>query len=144
MYWLYIVFFQLRTMLNKLHYLKRDTEGSWIEQAKEMDLTCSERETSKAMKSEKLVPQPKIYVRQQNVQDYLCCQFALPVSALWRADFVLWVTLTCVAFGSLPNRSYNKISCPTDQSYPLTVVFHKVLLTVILNLWEFSPNVTWN
>lgn len=52
-------------MLNKLHYLKRDTEGSWIEQAKEMDLTCSERETSKALKSEKLVPQPKIYVRQQ-------------------------------------------------------------------------------
>lgn len=43
MYWFYIVFFQLWTMLNKLHYLKRDNEGSRIEQAKEMDLKCPER-----------------------------------------------------------------------------------------------------
>lgn len=94
------------------------------------------------MKSEKFSPQPKIYVRQQNVQDDLCCQFALPVSALWRTGFVLWVTLTCVAFGFRPNRSQDKILCTTDRSYTLTVVFHRILSTVILNLWELCPNGT--
>lgn len=50
----------------------------------------------------------------------------------------------CVVLGSLPNRSHDKILCPIDVSYTLTVVFPESLSTVILNLWELCPNITWN
>lgn len=53
------------------------------------------------------------------------------------------MTLTCVVLGSLPNVSHDKILCPVDGSYTLTVVFPEALSTVILNLWDLCPNVAW-
>lgn len=124
-------------MLKHWSLLERTSRSNGVEMSRKRDI-------SKRMKSKKFSPEPDDDVRQQSGRDDLCCQFALLASALWRTDFALWVTLTCVVLGSLPNRSHGKILCPIDGSYTLAVVFPKALSTVILNLWELCPNVTQN
>lgn len=109
MYQLYVVFFKCGwhlidfvTWTETLKAPGKDKQKWWSWNVQKTDI-------SEGMESKKLSPEADNDVRQQTSQDDLCCQFALVASVLWRTDFALWVTLTCVVLGSLPNRSHDKI-----------------------------------